>query len=66
MGPSIAAGSHMCMKNWADLPIAAIIRPSVIRVSFVFNVSVDIISHVPKVESRATITKIKPMSPIRL
>ena len=66
MGPSIAAGSHMCMKNWADLPIAAIIKPRVIKVSFVFNVSVDIMSHVPKVESRATMAKIRPISPIRL
>lgn len=56
----------MCMKNWADLPIAAIIRPRVISVSFVFSVSVDIMSHVPRVESRIVITKIRPISPIRL
>lgn len=56
----------MCMKNWADFPIAAIIRPRVISVSFVLSVNVDITSHVPRVESSTVMTKIRPMSPIRL
>lgn len=28
VGPSMAAGSHGCSPNWADLPVAARIRPS--------------------------------------
>lgn len=27
VGPSMAAGSHGCSPNWADLPVAARIRP---------------------------------------
>lgn len=27
VGPSIAEGSHGCSPNWADLPVAAMIRP---------------------------------------
>lgn len=27
VGPSIAAGSHGCSPNWADLPVAARMRP---------------------------------------
>jgi hypothetical protein len=26
VGPSIASGSHVCRKNWADLPIAPMNR----------------------------------------
>ena len=32
VGPSIAAGSQGCRPNWADLPVAARIRPSSGRV----------------------------------
>lgn len=28
VGPSMAAGSHGCRPNWADLPAAARMRPS--------------------------------------
>lgn len=28
VGPSIAEGSHGCRPNWADLPVAAIMRPT--------------------------------------
>ena len=27
VGPSMAAGSHGCNPNWADLPVAATISP---------------------------------------
>lgn len=36
VGPSIAEGSHGCNPNWADLPVAARIRPMRGRVRSMF------------------------------
>ena len=35
VGPSIAVGSHMCIKNWADFPTAARVKPMARSVSLV-------------------------------
>lgn len=62
----MAAGSHGCRPNWADLPVAARISPSAgikllilyKKFSWICHVGVFAVSH--------AIVRISPMSPIRL
>lgn len=68
VGPSMADGSQGCSPNCADLPVAAIIRPSRGKVKSMFWAAVKIcwISHEFKLVANHAIEKIRPMSPIRL
>lgn len=45
VGPSIAAGSHRCIKNWADFPVAARINPIESRIVLVFVAMICSVVH---------------------
>lgn len=68
VGPSIAAGSQGCRPNWADLPVAAMIKPIKGKVrsrsSEVKNTCC--ISQELRFITIHAIAKIRPMSPTRL
>lgn len=66
VGPSMAAGSHGWRPNWADLPVAARMRPSRGSVGAWVGDRVCWISHVFVVVASHAMLKISPMSPIRL
>lgn len=65
VGPSMAEGSHGCSPNWADFPVAAMMRPSRARV-LILVVKMCWRSHeLLLIMSHARVRK-KPMSPMRL
>ena len=68
VGPSIAEGSQGCSPNWADLPVAAIIRPKSGSVRSVLLVPENIwcISHELTFMANHAMVKIRPISPTRL
>lgn len=66
VGPSMAAGSQGWRPNWADLPVAARMRPSRGSVGVWVGDRVCWISHVFVVVASHAMLRISPMSPIRL
>lgn len=68
VGPSIAEGSQGWSPNWADLPVAARIRPSRgrVRSRFLDEANICCISHEFRFIAIHAIAKISPMSPTRL
>lgn len=68
VGPSMAAGSHGCSPNWADLPVAATMRPrrGKVRSMFFEAAKICCISQEFRFVAIHAIVKISPMSPIRL
>lgn len=68
VGPSMAEGSHGWRPNWADLPVAAIIRPRSGRVmsKSLAVTNICCISHEFRLVAIHAMARIKPMSPTRL
>lgn len=68
VGPSMAAGSHGCSPNWADLPVAARIRPKRGRVmsSDLAAVKICSISQELRWSAIHARANTSPMSPTRL
>lgn len=68
VGPSIAAGSQGWRPNWADLPVAARMRPKSGRVMSMSSAAAKIccISQVFRVVAIHAMERISPTSPIRL
>lgn len=66
VGPSMAAGSHGCRPNWADLPVAARTRPISGGVGIWSVDGICWISHVFIVDASHAMHRISPMSPTRL
>lgn len=66
VGPSMAAGSHGCKPNWADLPVAAKIRPNRGSVGVWSGEEICWISHVFMVEASHAMHAMSPTSPTRL
>lgn len=68
MGPSIAEGSQGCRPNWADLPVAARIRPSRgrVRLCSLEVANICCISQELRFVATQAMAKIRPISPTRL
>ena len=68
VGPSMAAGSHGCRPNWADLPVAARISPSSGRVRSMSLEAANIccVSQELRFIASHAMARISPMSPTRL
>lgn len=68
VGPSIAEGSQGWRPNWADLPVAAMIRPTsgYVRSKLAAVEKSCCISHEFRFVAIQAIAKISPMSPTRL
>lgn len=68
VGPSMAEGSHGCRPNWADLPVAAIIRPrrGKVRSKSLADANICCISQELKFIAIQAMAKISPISPTRL
>lgn len=66
VGPSMAAGSHGCRPNWADLPVAARMSPRMGSVGVCWGEVICWISHVFIVEASHAMQRIRPISPTRL
>ena len=68
VGPSIAEGSQGCSPNWADLPVAAMIRPTSgsVRSKFFPVTNICCISHEFRLVAIHAIARIRPISPTRL
>lgn len=68
VGPSIADGSHGCKPNWADLPVAAKIRPIIgsVRSMFLEEANICWISQELRFVASHAMVRIRPISPTRL
>jgi len=68
VGPSIAEGSQGWRPNWADLPVAAKIKPIIGSVRSISLEAANIcwVSHEFKLVASHAIARIRPMSPTRL
>lgn len=68
VGPSIAEGSHGWSPNWADLPVAATMRPrrGKVRSMSLEAANICCISQELRFVASHAIVKISPISPTRL